>query len=211
MNKLRVDKEFLDNFTISKVKDYEGCPDALKMLYKRYGDEVDTLSKRKDDVIKLINEDNKPHWAINFMLNMLKENYKMDFYESYIIAAIDNLQDDSLIQECKSIFNVIKNSKAEDYESKLLTLEVKIAALESVQSYMNIESDIMMKHYQISICQSLESLLRDEEKTFTRSMNHALFKISEAQSVLDLDNSRNNIKFKAVALAMVDYLGLFEN
>jgi hypothetical protein len=211
MNKLIVDQDFINNFSIAKVKDYEGCPDALRMLILRFGHGSDVLSRRKADFIKIATEDNKPHWIINFLCNMLKEEYKISFYQDYLKTCLNVCPDNKMVQDCLQDIQEVKNlgtSGLFDYIQNLEDLiKQKEFELSSAQSF----DDGIQTNYEKSVCQSILIVLKDTNKVYTRSLTAALQKIAEAKSILDLDNSRDNIKLKTIALKLIDFSEIFED
>ena len=104
MSKLIISKNDLKEFSVAKFKDHEGCPDAIKLLYKRYGDRVDSLLKYKNDFLHIIVIDNKPHWPINFLCNLLTESAKLSFYENYLEDNIYYVGDKKIGQTCHKTF-----------------------------------------------------------------------------------------------------------
>lgn len=211
MNKLLVTKTYINKFSVATVKDFEGCPDALKMLYQRYGDEVAILSSRKQDFIDLTIKDNKPHWTINFILNLMKENYRLMFYEDYFEVAVYRLGDKKIATDCQKAFLAVKKNKVTEYP-KLLSLMQSIVSKRAIDLINTaVESEVKLIHFQIFLCESVIMLLRDDKRVLTRSVNAALSKIAEAQSILDIDLSRDNVKLKSIALKLIDYSELFED
>lgn len=214
MSKVKISKEFIKNFSIAAVKDHEGCPEALTMLYKRYGDEVADLSKRKPDFVKLINEDNKPHWAMNFILNLMKEEYRFKFYEDEFEDCVYLLGDKKIAQDCLKAFQAIKKSKVEDYPKlqKMLADIVNRNGLKlGLDSVLCIPGhDVKVIYFQSYICESLMMLMEDDKRVFTRSMVRALSKLADGLAIMDIDNARDNVKMKALALKLVDYSEVFK-
>ena len=210
MNKLIVSKEYINNFSVATVKDYEGCPEALKMLVQRYGDEVAVLSKRKQDFVKLVIDDNKPHWAINFILNMMKEKYRLEFFEHYFESLIYLTGDKRLSLDCQKAFNIVQNNKVKDYQKNIDLLESIINQKKRFIAESKDESIMRRLYLHQFICESVLMLLRDQDRKLTRSLNSALSKVAQAYSVLDLDSSHNNKAEKELALSLLDYSGLFD-
>lgn len=209
MNKLIVSKEYIKNFSIATVKDYEGCPEALKMLHQRYGDEVATLSKRKKDFLVLATDDNKPHWVVNFLLNLMQEKYKLNFFESYLDDSIYLCGDKNIAQVIHKAFSAYKKNSSLD--KHLATLNKTLEDLNKFNPISESEYQLKLNYVQKFLCESVLVLLADNKRVLTRSLNSALSKIAEAQSVLDLENSRDNIKMKSIALSLIDYTELFED
>jgi hypothetical protein len=211
MNKLIVSKEFIENFSIDKVKDYEGCPDALRMLTIRYGKTIDHLAKRKPDFIKIVIEDNKPDWILNFLLNLIKEEFKISFYEPYLKDCLSIAEGIKLVQTCQKAFQAFKKGKTITYLKHQLALENLIKQKESELAEPLSEESNYKIYYQIYICQSILLLLNDADRLLTRSLNSSLQKIADAQAIVDLDNARNNMKLKTIAMKLIDYSEIFED
>ena len=211
MNKLIVTKAYINNFSVATVKDFEGCPEALKMLYQRYGDEKAVLSSRKSDFIKLSVEDNKPHWAINFLLNLMKEQYRIAFIDSYYDDLFLTLGSKDLVTACQKAFLIVKKNKPEEYKKHTDIFETHIKRIEVLIEASVTESERKILYNRKFICQSVLMLLRDEARVLTRSVNSALSKVAEAQSVMDMDNAQDNAKMKAIALNLIEYSEVFED
>jgi len=71
-------------FNIEMIKDFGGCKQAMIYLRDKYGHEVDDLSKRRADVINLMDE-GKEDWVINFCLNVMDNPNKVKFLEFVLL------------------------------------------------------------------------------------------------------------------------------
>ncbi len=208
MNKLKADKNDLINFSISKLKDYEGCPDASKLLFKHFGDQVDSLFNHEQYVLKLILEHNKPHWAINFILNLIHEEYRLKFFNLVFKDCLDEIKDKNLLKELKKGLKALKNN--EDYELKDMMAKKKFEAETLEQDILLNEEKYNFIMFQIKTIESLMNLLCDKEKRYTRSLTLALSKIADAKSYLDISTANENLNNKQIALKLLDYSGIFK-
>lgn len=209
-----VSKEFVENFSIAKIADYEACAPAIKFLFKRYGDEVTLLSNRRKDFMAIIDNDNRPDWIIYFLLSLLKPEHKIHFYELYFKESLLLLNDKKVVVKFKRIFNAYKKNKTElleDHLAELTTILLnKNFAIENVNHSLMPTIDSQNLYYQKFLCESLFFLL-DKESNPTNAISRALAKIAELQTINDLANSGNNIKLKSIAHRLIDYLEFFKD
>lgn len=210
MSKLVISKKELESFSVAKFKDHEGCPDAIKLLYKRYGDRVDNLLKYKNDFLHIIVTDNKPHWPINFICNLLTEQYKLSFFEKYLGEVVFLLGSKDIYKLATNAFKDLKKNKVdndllEEINKEFLELNSKIG-----NPLLNVDSlEYKNLYSQIELLSAINVLLKDTERTFTRSMTSALTNIANIQSIMDLNNAADNQKLKSIAINLLEYSEIF--
>ena len=186
-------KKVLEKFTIKNIKNFEGCPDAAKVLYARYKDETDNLLKRKKDFVHLIVEDNKPEWAINFLLNILDEHHKFSFFEKRFNDAVYCSGDKDFSYNCLKAFKAIKKNEIEKVDAAHNEL------FKVVVPYLTNPSN-PKQMITISLYRIINLLKEDNKREFTRSLTYSFQKISEIETFSSHVSYEDNLKGIAIDL-----------
>jgi arsenate reductase-like glutaredoxin family protein len=208
MGKLIISKAELKSFSVSKFKDHEGCPDAIKLLYRRYGDRVDNLLNYKDDFLHIISIDNKPHWTINFICNLLTESSKMSFYDQYLDNIAYSTGSKEVTQFClKTFLDIRKNRLSQNNFNQLAKLIKDDLELKEILVFDSIEyKKLMLREH---LLKSIQHLMKDDQRLFTRSMTSALMSLADAQSQFDIEGSQDNLKQKSIAVDLLEFSEIF--
>lgn len=208
MTKLKADQEDLKAFSIAKLVNYEGCPDASRFFLKKFGDKVDDLFKYEDYVNEVIIKHNKPHWIVNFFLNLIHDEYRLKFFNLIFKDVLFNVDDYELKKELKKAMKAIEKVEPYNLNDLLVKFQTELEPLsKDILSNENKYNNIMFK---IKVIESLIFLLEDEENRYTRSLTSALMNLADAQTYFDPYNSADNVNQKKIALRLVDYSGVFK-
>jgi hypothetical protein len=192
MSKLNIKKEQLQNFSIDLVKDFEGCPSALKFLKARFGDRVDNLQNCKKEILELIEKDEKSDWVINFLLNLIQKKQRLMFYETHLIWSLDEYDDHSFKYAMLDLFSVVHKKGC---------VQAQLDSLKQDES--NYE-------YRRLILESLFFLYEDKDKKYTRSITDALMKLAEANVNLDIVKYNYESNIQATAKSLMEYVNLWK-
>lgn len=210
-SKLAIKPEHIENFSIDVVKDYEGCVDALKYLKKIYGDTVKPLRACSKDFRVLIKDHNKSEWVINFFLNMLKPQYRVEFYSKEFHQALEKVSD----PELKINLQLAFDSFSKKVGKKALTLieQSLDRHLSNIDSELlhQVEIEIQNKlHYERAVLESVRFYISDKDRKFTRHVTDGLIKIAESKAHLPLVQYDYESSIKEIALSLMEFTELWD-
>jgi len=210
MNKLIIKEEELKNFSVDLVKDFEGCASALRFLKGRFGNSNYDLSKCGLEIKRLIYGDNKSDWAINFMLNLLKPQYRLSFYLKTLQYHLDNMYDDELKNFISNCFNTYSKRCSKKNHQELKN---KISSIMSeIQLKINIEKKEKSRdelNHQLYVLESVNFFLDDSNKKFTRHITDALMKLAEAKVFINVVQYQYEDNIRDTSVSLMEYLELW--
>ena len=192
MKQLKIKKADISDFGVDSVVDFEGCPSALKYLTQKYGQKRKNLVDCKDEILSLI-EDDKEDWVINFLLNLLRPKYRLQFYTSLVETSLESFKDEDFSQLCLSYLK-----SPQKYEEVLSATDELIVLNDSSSEYKRL------------VLQSIYFLSQDGDKKYTRSITDGLMKLAEANVHLDVVKYNYQDNIRKIAHDLMDVVGLWK-
>lgn len=210
-SKLTIKADHLKNFCIDTVKEYEGCASALRYLKAKYGDRVEHLADCEDEVIEIIMKDNKGEWVINFLLNMIKPQFRCAFYAQHLFKALDNIEDTELRDNLQLAFDSFsKKTPSKDMSDIEATIERHFSHIDSELSYPHPENIHDKLQFERLVVESVRFFITDKERKFTRHVTDGLIKLAESTAYEDLVKYNYDVSIQEVALSLMEFTGLWK-
>lgn len=201
-----ITKKDIESFTVRQVRDFEGCPMAMRHLMKTLGDTVYDLSTSQKVVQDLIEDDDKVDWAINFMLNLMKPKYRLEFYFKYLEEALIHIED----QEIKDYIHLSFISFSKRISAK--SLKVMAHKMDVIYAHigasLNDQKDESIRNkllYELEVLNSMKFFIDDEDKKFTRNITDGLMKLAEAKVYRNFVQYPYQDNIKQIAESLMEF------
>lgn len=208
-SKLIIKKEHIKNFSIDVVKEYEGCVDALRYLKRKHGDRIENLSNCEKEIKDLIEIDEKSEWVINFLLNMLKPQFRVAFYARYLYDALDNIEDKELSANLQLAFDSFSKKVPKKMDEIELSLERHLSAIDSELLFQADDNIKCKLQYERLVLESVRFFITDKDRKFTRHVTDGLIKLAEAKAYRDLVKYNYGNEIQEVALSLMEFTELW--
>lgn len=211
MNKLLISKEEIENFSISSLKDFNGCPEALRYLTKVYGDKKDNLSLYQKDFYALINI-GKSAWVFQFCFSILKKEYCFEFYKKHSRQLITKIEDFDLKQDLEFAVNslgkdnldYIKPTIQKIIDKHFNSISSEIDFYEE-RPFLQNEKKKAELNFLAHLIKSIQYLLENNERSFAQ----AAIELAAAQNSFNYPNYNSSEFKKDLAKELMEYTGLW--
>ena len=215
-NKLFASREVMERFSIDSLKRLEGCPPAVEFLKRKYGDRVDNLFSCGQEVMDLIVIDGKSDWAINFMLNLIKPEFRIAFYATKLGEMLTRTDDREFARDVYFMLKVHVEYMHHEFLAASHKFESHRSAIKSELNHYAerneapADSVLSALNHELLIVESVSFICADEKRNFTRSVTDALIKLAESKCTLDVVRYNYEEVIKETALELMGYTDIWK-
>lgn len=216
MKKIHADEKQISEFSVSTLRYLEGCPDALRFIKATFGDKTYNLKHSKSGVIDMIVKHDKPDWIINFLLNLMKPKYRLEFFQKYLEDAVKDFDDEEMKKDLLYAFSYF--SKYENEKKIKIILKKLKSYSEPIEAELKTyngspyraEEIVATLNQELTVIEAILFFMDDQPKNFTRTVTDALMKLAEAKAWSNLVSLKYEDNIRATALDLVEFTEIWQ-